>query len=343
MLMMISLLFLTSLEPLPREITFRAFPRPMDFQEGKVSAYLSSIHQVESDGQRLYFRSMRGSLILITNLEGETQKVLGGAGEHPSEFGASGVLAMAVSGKVVSALDGGLRFIRFYENDRYASYLRPRTYNARAIHSTSNIYAFSKEHVVVPALGPDHLAIVYPRDGSETREIGELLEIGSDWESEIERNATLWCFQDGLWYAAHKFFPMVTVFDERFQRVNQFQIQHPLTDRYIAYLSEFKPNERFTKTQVLVSDFKFFRGSLYLMLQGELFGVDPQTGAIRSVTHFFAKGEDFGAADGHKITLPFFAFGNDGTLFAVHPALLWNHDFWSVRLPFLQDSATGKF
>ncbi len=334
-----SLWFLVLFNPSPEEGTFRAYPRPMDFQKGAVSTYLSSIHQVECDGERLYFRSLRDAQVLVTDLEGRMLMALGGTGEHPSEFGANGVLAISVSHGGISALDGGLRFIRFYENGRFISYLRLGSYNTRATHSTSNVFAFSKTHAVVPAKDFSHLALAYPRGGGEAIPVGDLLEIGNEIEDAVPRNATLWCFEDGLWYAAHKFFPMVTVYDERFQVVNQFQVQHALTDQYVSYLGDFKPNERFTKAQVLVSDFKAFRGSLYLMMQGTLFQVHSQSGAVQSRTIFIAEGETFGAADGHQIELPFFAFAEDGALFAVHPALLWNHDFWSVRLPFLDEIA----
>lgn len=322
---------------LEAEKTYRVFLKPLDFHEGEITAYLASIHQIESDGKRLYFRGGSESQILITDLSGRALGVLGGEGGHPSEFGPTGVLALAVDAGTVSGIDKGLRFVRFYEDDRFHSYLNLDSYNSRAAHATSNIYAFSKDHVVVPALDPKHLAIAYQREGKKRQPVGEPLDMGGDLKNKIELNATLWCYQDGLWYAVHKLFPMVTVFDRKFQMVNQFQIRHKVTDAYISYLTDFQPNENFSKALPLVTDVKWFRDSLFLMVQGKLFQVDPKTGTVASITFFYGKGEDFGPADGHKVTLPFFTFSNDGVLFAAHPALLWNHDFWYARLPFMDE------
>ena len=84
---------------------------PLDFS-GEDAVYLTGISQIESNGSVIYLRSRGESEIFVIAPEGNLIRRMGGKGGHPSEFG-SGVLAMAVRGNQVWAIDYGRERVRW--------------------------------------------------------------------------------------------------------------------------------------------------------------------------------------------------------------------------------------
>lgn len=313
-------------------------PQGHDFQKGKFIAYLSSIHQMETDGQFLYFRGGKDEYVLITDFEGKVLDKIGGRNDRPSEFNKGGVLAIAMDGSLVAVLDKGISWIRFYENQEMVHHLKPEAFNRGGLHNTSNAFAFSPEYVVMPTNEEGYLGKALGFKSQKNKNFGETLDFPLDKAFEEERQATLWTRYKDFWIAAHKFFPVVTVFDKHFNMVNQYQLDHPRTNTYQNYIATFEPGLNFSRPQPVFTDMKIYKDHLFLMISGQLFQVEPMTGAILSTTRFVAKGEAFGEIQGMELFIPFFCFSPTGKLFLGHPALLWEHDFWSVDLPFLKAS-----
>lgn len=322
----------------PSPVMHTLTPQGHDFREDKLAAFLSSIHQIESNGQFLYFRSGKEDYVLVTDYDGKIQDKIGGRGGEPSEFSAGGVLAIAIDGPLVAALDKGVHWIRFYENHDMVHHLKPESYNLRGLHNTSNSFAFSPDYVVMPTNEDGFLGKRINFKTQQTKNFGQALELPIDKAFEEEGLATLWTRNKDYWFAAHKFFPMITVFDKHFNMVTQYQLNHPRTNAYQNYIASFEPDPQFSRPQPVITDINLYKDHLYLMIGGQLFQTEPMTGSVLSTTRFVAQGKTFEEIQGTELYIPFFSFSPTGKVYLAHPALLWGHDFWSVELPFLQPS-----
>jgi hypothetical protein len=68
------------------------------------------------------------------------------------------------------------------------------------------------------------------------------------------------------------------------------------------------------------------------MVAGKLNRVDLKKREITRVYAFYGEGEGFKDVTADHVTLYHCAFLNDGTLFLVHPAMMWGGDVWRARL-----------
>ncbi len=308
--------------------------RPIDFEQNDQTLFLSTINQIESDGKYLYLRSIREPEIMVITPEGKLIRRIGGRGGHPSEFGIQGVQAMTVHGNELWAIDAQLQRVRRFVDGRYLSSFLLRSFNYYHAPQTSNVFAFSKTEVVVPAdPKTGHLASVLKHDGTKVRDVGDFIPYIEDLQRKIPGiNDTLWLYDAGHWFSIHKFFPLVTRYDGAFNVVSQFQIESKTITEMFEGIQEFSPNPNFNVPLPLFTDAKIHEGDLYLMSKGRLHRIDLESGRVKSVTVFYGTGPDFAQVTLPNVTLFFFAFLDDGRLFLAHPAMLWNHDLWSVKL-----------
>lgn len=307
--------------------------RPIDFERNDDAFYLSSINQIESDGTYLYLRSIRETEIMVVTPAGGLVKRIGGSGGHPGEFGKQGILAMTVQGNELWAIDTQFQRVRRFVGGRYRSSFPLQSFNYYPGYDTSNVFAFSQTEIVIPA-GPKtgHLASVIKHDGSHARAVGELIPFSEDLQKRVPGiNDTFWLYNQGYWYSIHKFFPLVTRYDDAFKVVSQFQIESKTITKLFEGIQEFSPNANFNVPPPLFSDAKIHQGDLYLMSKGRLQRIDLKSGEVKSVAVFYGTGPDFAQVTLPNVTVILFAFLDDGRLFLAHPAMLWNHDLWSVE------------
>ncbi len=72
-----------------------------------------------------------------------------------------------------------------------------------------------------------------------------------------------------------------------------------------------------------------------MCLGGRLYQVALPSGEVKSVTSFYGKGKDFADLPSATVNMFFFDISDSGKLIVAHPAMLWNHDLWTVDLPYL--------
>ena len=312
----------------------RVLLAPVDFKKGDHEVTLTGIHQIESDGSRLYLRSNRDLEIFILTPDGRCVGKIGGKGDHPSQFGYQGILAMAVRGSELWALDQGIQRLRYFVDGDYIDSfpLGEGNYNLLARLPTSNVFAFSRDRLVIPTHPiRGYLAAVKGFDGTLIQHVGELLSFPQKLMDRIPAmNDTLWLRHGQGWISIHKFFPLVVRYDEDFKPTHHFEIKSEAVDLLAKEVMEFEPKPGLALPRTVFSDAKLFRGDLYLMSLGRLHRVDLETGEVKSVVSFYGEGADFAKTTQPNVTLFFFAFLDDGQLFVAHPAMLWNHDFWTV-------------
>ncbi len=313
----------------------RAELKPIDLQGGPSGFYLSGISQIESNGRHLYLRGNKDTEILVTTPAGKLVKRIGGKGGHPGEFGDFGVLAMAVHGDRLWAIDMDRRRVRLFEGGIYRHSFRLPSYNKNYFAITSNVFACSEDRIVVPAdPSTKHLASLFAGDGALVKQVGALLPFTDELAERVPGiNDSFWLHEDGAWYSIHKFMPVVTRYDSDFRLVTQFQIDTPETHQYLDSLYSLGPGPPIDAPLALINDAKIHGGDLYLMINGRLHDVDLGSGEVRSVTSFYGTGPDFADVDTPYVTLFSFAFVAEDQLVLAHPAMPWNHDLWAARLP----------
>ncbi|MDJ0840565.1 MAG: hypothetical protein QNK37_28910 [Acidobacteriota bacterium] len=306
--------------------------QPLDLQKGREAFFFKSINQIESNGRHLFLRSLRETEIVEITAEGRLVRKIGGKGGHPGEFGNFGVAAMAVAGNQLWGIDSGLRRVRLFTDGIYRRSFPLRSFNVFFSHPTANVFAFSKEHVVIPAAPNDgHLATVYTWDGGLGKHVGKLLPFTEELAPVVPGiNDTFWLHTDGSWLAIHKYLAVVTRFDGSFNQVGQFQVESPMINPLVRNVLEFSPDEKHNAPGPVLTDAKIHNGDLYLMSAGYLHRIDLASGAVTSITGFYGTGPEFAEADPNHVTLYFFAFLDNGQLILAHPAMMWEHDLWKA-------------
>ena len=336
-------LCLASAPPSDLPQQYRAEIEPIDLRMEKVQAYFSGAHQIATDGKRLFLRSVTDTEILVAAPDGLILATFGGKGHHPAEFGDIGVIAMAVDGGKVMAIDANFIRARTFNLDGayQSSFLIKPYFRLGHLPTASNVFAFSDQYTVIPTdQNSGHLAAVYDAKGQFVKYIGELLDLGGGPEFHIPGiNETLWLHEGKHWYAIHKYLAMVTVFDEDFAMVTQYQIQTARAQEMQEYVLGFQPDEHANVPTPILSDAQVWHGDLYILCGGWLHQLSPQDGQVKSVTTFMGKGEAFRDLPVPYVIFYTFAILDNGGLILGHHAQMWDHDLWRAPLPFIQTKA----
>jgi len=312
---------------------------PFDFQNpdmGFHEYYLDSYDQMVIQGRTLYLRAHDEPQIVAINTDNFQGTRIGSQGEGPGEL-RSGAAYMAVRGSNLWAIDFGNR-------EKILHFVEGRYKDAFAIDAMDpqipldGLSLAASDTEIVSPLSPrsGHLAMAYGFDGSKTP-VGKLLIDKRDGELVYRLphvNQTIWHFgDDGFWYAAFPYSPMVLKFDRKFKKVGHFSIEHPLLADRINQIMEFEPVRPNKRCIPLVTDIKWFRNKLYVMSSGYLFQLDPNSGDLHNIIRFSIY-EPEHSGPGLKV-FPLFAFRDDGAIFLGHPSCfdLSEHDMYHLKHP----------
>ncbi len=312
--------------------TFRLELQPLDIRyDGPVSFGLRSISQIESNGTHLFLRSKRDNEIVVITPEGKPVQVIGGSGAHPGEFD-YGVLAMALHGHHLWAVDMGRNRVRRYLDGVYENSFKPVSYNTYIGLPTSNAFAVSDRELVLPASPKTGaLATVYRFDGTPIENVGETFPFADELTHRIPGiNDTFWLREGRSWYSIHKFVPIVTRYDENFQVTQQFQVHSRIIEEVLDKVYTFHPPRKGSIPIPSITDVKIHDDHIYLMVAGRLHKVDLTSGEVKSITSFYGTGPDFAEVTGSQVALFFFAFLKNGKLVLAHPTMMWHHELWTV-------------
>ena len=305
----------------------------MDIQFNGEAYPVSSIDQIESGGNRLYLRSMKMPEILEIDEQGRLIRIIGRGGHGPGEWGSGGVQAIALFNSELWGVGTHSKTLNGFVDGRYKQEVFIDRVTLGRVTATSNVFAVSDQHIVIPSpFKTKFLAEIFDKNGKYQGQLGESLENdpGLLRENPVI-NDSLWIFHDGFWYGLFKFFPVINVFDQKFNHHAQWSIDHAWINTSLAHIMDGSPEHL---NVPLFSDFKAFKGNLYLMCRGKLIQFSLTQKRVTAVAGFFGKGQNFGPVEGKPLTLQSFAFLEDGSLVLAHPLLLWEHDLWKVRTTF---------
>lgn len=307
---------------------------PLDFQTDQTEFYIPGIDQLEGGNNKIYLRGTKHPEIVVITPAGEILQRIGGKGGHPAEFGDIGVIAMAVEGNRIWGIDTQLKGIRLFVDGRLQTFFALESFNPFYHLPTSNVFAASRETVVLPAHpSSGFLAKAYAHDGKHIKNVGDLLP----FEKKLTRlvpgiNDTFWLADGRFYYSIHKFFSHVFQYDHDFEVVNQFTPTTPAIAKLVEDVVNFMPNERFSTPTPVFTDAKLHRGKLWLMGGGKLHRLNLKNGEMEAIFSFYGKGPEFGDGN-HPVSLFSFAFFGKNKLVLAHPAMLWDHDLWTAQLP----------
>ncbi|MDJ0841727.1 MAG: hypothetical protein QNK37_34810 [Acidobacteriota bacterium] len=305
--------------------------QPLDLKD----AHPNGIHQLESNGRHIYIRSSRQSEVFVVDLAGELVHTLGGTGEHPAEFGKHGVVAMALWDRHLWGIDGSLKRVRLFHEGRYVTSFPLPNYNLYFGYPAGNAFAGNSEVVLVPA-HPDtgFLAAAFHRDGTLLRHVGERPAATRALAETLPGiDDTFWLHDGTSWFAVHKYYPMVTVFNDQFEPILRFDVDSPVTRRLLERIEHFQPDAQNNLPMPVFTDVKHRNGKLYLMSWGRLHQLDAATGKLQAVYVFYGRGPEFAQVTAPFVTLFNFTLLNDRKLVLGHPAMPWDHDLWTAELP----------
>jgi len=324
-------LFLLAVTPLSAgEITIVPI-EPIDIQITNQDDGLSTISQLASIGDTIYLRSARETHLLAIDRDGKIRHRLGGKGDHPAEFGHNGIMAMAIDGADLWAMDAEGARLRQFRDGRFVRSIRPVS-GMRPATFTSQVFAVGDGTLVMPApAGSEHLADVLDHEGTHLRVIDP--QVPETTGAQIPNgNHTLWHYDRGHWYALFAYSTEVRVYDTRFGWVNAYQIETPVTRARRDAIGDPK-GLRGQIFEPVFTDFEIHDGNLLAMSGGTLHRVDAATGRVLEMVRFQGSGPGFRETTQGWVHLPFFTVLSDGRLVLGHPAMLWNHDLWTAALP----------
>jgi hypothetical protein len=318
--------------------TLRLQVNALDVKPGKDEVFLSSLGQLSTDGQRLYISGNDKTEIVVVDRDGNIERMIGGMGGHPAEFEYQGILGFSLSGNTIWGIDMELKRVRRFEDGEYQSSFPLQSFNITRMTPGENMFAFSRDFVVIPTNEiPEHLAAVYQTDGTFVANIGEPMDFSRMVHERIlGMNDTHWLAYGENWISIHKFFPLVNIYDSSFALIDQIQVESPLISHLVDVITEAAPEgERYGIPTPVFSDAQIVNDDLFLMCPGYLHQVNMKKRKVTSITSFFGKGPDFKGVEMPNLAFYLFAILDDGTLILGHPAMLWNHDLWRTKLPFL--------
>jgi len=332
--MRLFLLFFCSTPLLFAQTTHRLAVTPLDIAETDVGFYPESIHQLEVLDGKILIRNYGQASVLALEPDGTPTHTIGGPGGHPSEMG-GGVLALAVGERHLWALDAERKRVRLFRDNRYHTSFPIERYNVHFAYPTSNVFAGTEEVVVVPT-HPEtgFLATAFAADGTMLRHVGRLpVETTAVRETIPGADDTFWLTDGHRWLAIHKFYPLVSLFDDQFELVGRFQPDSPIIAKSRDRVDGFAPSPERGLPMPVFTDAKLHDGALYLMSTGHLHRIDWHTGTVEAIYAFYGEGEDFVEVTAPFLTLFSFALLPGHRVVLGHPAMLWNHDLWTTRLP----------
>jgi hypothetical protein len=320
--------------------------RPLDFQNyarENGDPFFSGVDILAAVGDKVYLSNDQEPYIAEIDLAAERVRLIGARGVGPGEFPRS-VGGFAVDGSHLWAFDANnqKKLMHFVEGKhRKTMPIQPRgLFSVTA----SPVFAVHDGTVVLP-LTPRtrRLGMAYHADGSQTQ-IGAI-PFDESWEELLRKNpamnATQWAHGDSHWFATFPYFPQILKFNAAFELVATFDIKHPyVMDGWNAVL-EFQPKRPTHRPNTIITDFKFFRGRLYVLAQLFLYQIHPGTGEILSATQFFGMPPEF--EERSRRAFNRFAFLENNTLLLGHDIMMGDYELWQVKnAPFLADPVTGS-
>ena len=322
------LLFLSSL-PLWAWQSKTTVVEPVDVFYHKQRVKIQHIGQLAQEDEFLYVRSTRAPTILVLGHSGVVQGGIGGPGRTGFEKG--GPLSMAVKGFELWSLDNtGSRIHHFVKGQHKGDFAIAEGDMPMVHMAPANSFASDGVHIVLTAPQKSGaLGVVYDLTGKRLQEIGETLDLGPELSEAVASiNETLWFFQGETFYAVHKFFPMVSMFNRDLKLKGQIQYSSDTVTTRLNAIHQFQSSKWMAVPNPLITDATFHNGKLYLMCNGVLHCIDAKTGEATAETVFVA-GEGLSIKPGSVMNLHYLAFFGR-FVYLAHPAMLWGHDLWRV-------------
>jgi len=312
--------------------------QPLDIQDGAFKAYLRSIDQLETDGTQIYLRCRKEPRIVVIAEDGTPIRQISGSGEGPGRLGNNGPVAMAVHGQTVVILDYLNNKILRFQDGAYTNSFPFKSYQKVFTSPAVNNFTFTDTALLIPN-APDAkgLADRYDHQGRHLGQVGEMIRFPKDLTDKVgSMNDSQWVRDDKYIYCLRTFQPLITTYTLDLKKVSETEIKSRVAQAVWRQVQEFVPEPgRPGIPFPVLTDAQAFQGKLYAMIGGAIHEIDPRSGEVANLAFFYGEGPDFASVETPTVSLMAFRILDNGKVILAHPALLWNHDLWTVKLPFL--------
>ena len=311
------------------------YPEPLDFQdEAFQETYAQSVLQLESGGTSIFIRTENAHLLEIDR-HGQVLGVFHLPEEGPKH--ALRIKTFALHGDRLAMVNQS-RQVYLLEKQKVVSSFQTAEFEFEDFYPIANGmgFGFDGRQLVLPSQQNGKLAVVLDASGKVQKRAGEAVAFAEDlkWDTSYF-NATFWVKQGGFWYCLFKFARVLRIYDNAFKLVKEVELT---SDEIFQSDSELYEPESEHRKKVRVpiphfSDFKVKGKFAYALCRGALLVIDLENGEVAHRYHFHGKGADFsGVPQGQRLNMMEVAVLDDGHAVLAHPALLWNHDLWLVKL-----------
>ena len=315
---------------------FRVEVQPWDFQSGgNPETFIHGTNQLETDGIDLFILPSRVPKIIQIKTDGTYVRTIGREGEGPGELGSYPPKATAVSPAGIWVLTSRAKHANLYIDGKFAHDLRLRNYMFRGSGLPAYAFAFNQDYVVIqahPTTGS--LANAYNYDGTIHKKVSRILPIEPEFlKRNPAINGTIWRYDDGRWYCLFVHRPIIRVFGADFEMEKEFILNGPEIEVYEEIFFKNEPDPNWTYPKPHFTDFKVAGNSLLVLCDGMLYQVEKSTGEVLSRTHFNGDAEIRKRMSGDRLHFIYFAQVDD-RLFLASTSAIYDHDLWTVKVPF---------
>ena len=319
--------------------TYRLTVTPFDFEDEKVPAsFVKDISQLETAGNLLFIRESSDPAILVLDRQGKFLRRIGSRGQGPNELGGTSV-SFGVNGRSLWTVAANMKSAHYFENGAHLQRISLKSYNRLyLISSTSQALAFSNEHIIFPSYpNKQVLALAYDYGGDVVKEFPVVFKDKSILAKNPSINDTLWARDEQRWYCLFKYQPFLITYDHALNELNRFPLDGPEIQVISEAFYQHERKKKFDISPLFFSDIKVFGGKVFLMTEQTLYQIDPETGKTLRRMVFVGSGPDFEQVDkvDPRLNFCYFSFWNDGTIILGHPAMMWDHNLWTTKLPFV--------
>jgi len=310
-------------------------PQPLDFQDDAFpETYAQSVLQLESDGTSIFIRTENAHILQIDR-QGQVLGVYHLPEEGPKH--AMRIRTFAIHGERLALVNQRRRIYLMENHDVVSSFLSME-FEFEDFYPVANAmgFGFDGERLVIPSQAKSQLAVVLDAEGKLEKSAGKAVAFADDlkWDTSYF-NATFWAKQGEYWYCLFKFKRALRVYDESFRLVRELELASDEIFQSDRELYEPAKEHR-QKVRVPIphfSDFKVKGDVAYILCRGALLAIDLKSGELLQSYHFYGKGEDFAdVPEGQRLNMMEVVILDDGHAVLAHPALLWRHDLWLVKL-----------
>ena len=309
----------------------KTYIRPLHIEnKSDPNTMFYGISQIEIDNDQLYIRGLNATRIKVFNRDLSFAYSIGTRGQGPGEFHSS-ITAFSVFKGTVWAFEGGEKAICFRGPDLHTE-IPLRGIQISTGRSSTGAFACDSDLVLVHAHPKTRkLGVAYAYDGEVIQGVGEIFPVDRDMLLQNPAtNDTMWVKGGNHWFAVFEYHPLIQKFDAQLNLVAEYTFDVPAAQEWFSRRDDFINKERFSLPPEMNTDIAYFNEKLWLICYGALIKINPKSGQLEGIWHFFGRGPGFEGTS--RLNLYTFDFFDDGQIALGSISDIWGSILWTTNL-----------